>query len=161
MFSVLPSHSKVFIFQADKVLSDSDLNLITSELNIFIPGWAAHGSDLRADFKVFENIFIVVGLDESQAQASGCSKDALSRCIKDIGSKINVDFFNRLNSVYLDAESKLQIVDMMTLKTLIKKNEVGINTKVYNNLIETKSQLDNQWLIEIQNSWHKTLVPNL
>ena len=161
MFNVLPGHSKVFIFQADKVLSDVDLNLISNELNVFIPGWAAHGSDLRADFKIFEKIFIVVGLDESQAAASGCSKDALTRCIKDIGSKINVDFFNRLNSVYVDTENNLKIVDMMTLKSLIQKDEVRINTKVYNNLIENKGQLDNDWLVDIKDSWHKTLVPIL
>jgi hypothetical protein len=158
MFNVLPGHSKVFIFQADKVLEDKDLNLISKELNIFIPEWAAHGSDLRASFKIIENIFVVVGLDESQARASGCSKDALTRCLKEIGTKINVDFFNRLNSVYLNQDNDVQIVNMLELKSLIKKEEVKVNTKIYNNLIETKNQLESEWLVELQNSWHKTLI---
>ena len=158
MFDLLPSHAKVFIFQSDKVLNASEQDLVSGELNKFIPGWAAHGSDLKASFKIEQKIFVIVGLDESQAAASGCSKDALTRCIKDIGAKLNVDFFNRLNSVYLDSDGQPQIANMMELKSLMQKDIVRINTKVFNNLIENKSQLENEWLVEVQNSWHKILV---
>ena len=68
-------------------------------MHLFLKSWAAHGNDLKADGILTHDQFIVLVVDESIADASGCSIDSSVKFIKTIGTALNVDFFDRLNLV--------------------------------------------------------------
>ena len=46
-FNTLPEESRVWIYQASRSFSETELEEIQSKLNIFIENWTAHGSDLQ------------------------------------------------------------------------------------------------------------------
>ena len=96
MLSELSDTASVWVFQSDRKLNDEEIAFVQKQLNVFVPEWSAHGTNLKSDYAVVENYFIIVGVDEHFAEASGCSKDSLTRAIKGIGEQLNVDFFNRL-----------------------------------------------------------------
>jgi len=158
MLNFLPPTAKVFIFQADKFLTDSDKAIIEKEMNQFLPQWATHGSKLIAAFEIVNDLFIVVGADESKVETSGCSKDSLNHIIQKIGNTINIDFFNRLNTAYQTVNNDIKLIDLAEFKAKMKTDEIKLHTKVFNNLIETKADLESNWLVEVKNSWHKNLI---
>lgn len=159
MLSSLSNHASVWVFQANQLLNNSQIDFIKTSLNQFIPEWAAHGASLKADFEVINNLCIVIGADENEVQASGCSKDSLNRCIQTVGDALKIDFFNRLNIAYVDAESSIQIVNMIVFKDLIQKDVVRQNTLVYNNLVTKKNELESDWIVKLSDSWHANLMP--
>jgi len=159
MLNLLPTDSKIFIFQADQLLSDADVLYIEQQLTSFLPTWATHGEKLTADFEVVDKLFIIVGNNEQLVSTSGCSKDSLTHKIKDIGDSLKIDFFNRLMLAYLNSDSEIELANIMDFKTLMQQDIIRQNTIVFNNLIETKADLENNWKIELKNSWHKTLAP--
>jgi len=161
MLSTLPLSSKIFIFQADRFLSTSDLEVIASKMKTFLPTWATHGEDLTAEYTVQNNLFLIIGNDESKVATSGCSKDSLTHAVQNIGEQLNIDFFNRLNIAYQSSDGEFKLSNMMSFKAMMQKDEVTQNTIVVNNLIETKADLIDNWQIEVKNSWHKTLAPIL
>lgn len=158
MLDTLSQNSKIFIFQSDKKLSDSEIEVIDNRLKDFMRQWRSHGNRLKAECFVSSPLFVVIGVDESLAELSGCSKDAMTHEIKSIGDEISVDFFNRLNTAYLTKDGELNLVNMSEFKTLAKMDEIGLDTVVYNNLIEVKSELKDQWIVAIKNSWHMNMM---
>lgn len=158
MLNNLAPHSRVWIFQSDKILSENEIKFIQATLNDFIPTWAAHGNELYGAFELHNELFIVIGVDEKRSSASGCSIDSLYRVIKQIGNEINVDFFNRLNTAFVDNTGKLQISNMVQFKELIKSGKINGDTFVYNNLIESKADLETKWKTSVKDSWHKNLL---
>ena len=75
----MPPDARVWVYQNNKVFSDAELIAIKLEGEKFISDWSAHGAALNASFDVLHNRFIVIGVDEKQATASGCSIDRLTR----------------------------------------------------------------------------------
>lgn len=156
-FSLLPPYSRVWIFQTDRFLTDSECREIQLRLNEFIPNWASHGNGLNGGFKLEKNLFVIVGVDESQSMASGCSIDSLTRVIKELGMALNVDFFNRLAIAYENQQGKLEIVSMTAFKALISSNQVNYDTIVFNNLVASKEEFDQKWRTNVGQSWHANL----
>lgn len=156
-FSLLPPYSRVWIFQTDRFLTDSECREIQLRLNEFIPNWASHGNGLNGGFKLEKNLFVIIGVDESKSMASGCSIDSLTRVIKELGTSLNVDFFNRLAIAFENQQGKLEIVSMTAFKALISSNQVNFDTIVFNNLVASKEEFDQKWRTNVGQSWHANL----
>lgn len=161
MLSELSNQASVWIFQANKQLTTNDCTFIQASLEKFVPEWAAHGVSLKADFNIVDNLFVIIGVDESHAQASGCSKDTLTRQIKLIGEHLGVDFFDRLAIAYENESGNIELVDMLTFKNLVQKDIIRQNTVVFNNLVTTKNELLTNWKVKVADSWHANLMPIL
>ena len=155
-FNLLDDSSRVWIFQSDKIISDDNIDLIKSELKIFLQGWSSHGKELKCSFEIKFNLFIIIGVDSSVNNTSGCSIDNLTNFIFDIQTKTNLNFFNRLAIAY-KSNDKIYINSMSKIKEMIKTNEFFSNTIVYNNLVKTKKEYIDAWETRAIESWHKNL----
>ena len=154
----LAPHSRLWIFQANRFLSADESLKINTSLKDFIRGWASHGNELYGDFNIQNDLFVMVGADESKSPTSGCSIDALTRKIKDLGEELGIDFFNRLNIAYEDPSTKINVVSMLEFKKLMGSDTITKQTTVYNNLVETVADLNENWRTNVGNSWHKNLL---
>jgi hypothetical protein len=153
----LAAHSRIWVFQADRFLTESEVQKATAVLTEFIPQWASHGNELYGDFQVESNLFILIGVDETQSHASGCSIDSLTRVIKTIGADLNVDFFNRLAIAYQEKNGNIELVSMQTFKQLIADGSVSHDTIVFNNLVDSQAALNENWVTPVKKSWHTNL----
>jgi len=153
----LADHSRVWIYQADRQLSDNEAAEIQHHGEQFIAQWAAHGSDLQAAFNVFYNRFLILFADESQVKASGCSIDSSVRFIKKIEKEYQLDLFDRLNLTYRKG-GEINLIRMVDFQTAVDKGQLNQETTVFNNLVETKGEFENKWEVPVRESWHKGLV---
>lgn len=161
MLTTLPDNAKVFIFQADRKLIDSDIVLINKKMNSFLSTWATHGEELTSEFTIVDGLFLIVGNDEDRVPTSGCSKDSLTHCVQFLGEKLKIDFFNRLSIAYKEKSGEFKLTTMLEFKEMMQRDTITQNTIVVNNLIESKHDLLNKWKVEVKDSWHKTLSPIL
>lgn len=158
-YQELADYSRVWIYQANRPLTDAEVNEIKAHGDKFIEKWAAHGSDLQAAFEVFYNQFVVLFADESQVKASGCSIDSSVRFIKEIEKHYQLDLFDRLNLTYKDG-SNIKMMSMADFQNSLEKGELSEETIVFNNLIETKGEFDSKWEVPVKDSWHANLITN-
>ncbi len=155
-FNLLDDSSRVWIFQSDKIISEDKIDLIKSKLKIFLPNWSSHGKELKCSYDIKFNLFIIIGVDSSFNNASGCSIDTLTKFIFDLQSKTNLNFFNRLAIAY-KSNDKINIKSLSEIKEMIKNEEFLTDTVVYNNLVKTKKEYINGWESMAIESWHKNL----
>ena len=143
--------SKTIIFPGDRELILQEQDFIEKEMTKFLSQWKSHGKELYASCKVLNKIFIVIVIDETFEQASGCSKDSLSHKIKELGEKLNIDFFNNGNIIYLE-EEKLKIIKFHNIKEAVKSKILTNNTKIFT-FVDTLKDLEDKWLIQADQSW--------
>lgn len=153
LFSNMPDYARVWVYQANKNLTDLEVQTIQQILENQINNWAAHGASLAGSVQVLHNRFVVVAVDEIQNQASGCSIDASTRWLKDLGNEMNVDFFDR--SVTFFQNDLLQTVEVGKIKSLVTEDVLTPNTLIFNNLVSNIKEFKDGWNIKASDSWMK------
>jgi hypothetical protein len=152
-FHKMPDYARVWVYQADKNLSDSEVQIIQQVLENQINNWAAHGASLAGSVQVLHNRFVIVAVDEMQNQASGCSIDASTRWLKDLGAEMNLDFFDR--SVAFLQNDELQTVEIGKIKSLVTEDILTSETLIFNNLVPNIQEFKNNWHVKASDSWMK------
>lgn len=144
-FENLSTNSKVWVYTADRSLSSDEASYLQKQSSLFVYDWAAHGVGLKAEALVYKNRFLILAVDESQANASGCSIDSSVKFVKAMGSEIETDFFNRMHLVITKNEVQLESAHVADLKNFL-------DYSVYNPMITTLDQLRGEWLIPVSSS---------
>lgn len=152
-FSELPEHSRLWIYQANRPFREEELPELNTQIQAFLEQWTAHGNDLKAGYELPYNRFIVIGLDQSQASASGCSIDASVHFIQALEQKYDVNLLDKMNVTYKQGEYVAH-KSLLDFKKMAKDRAVGPNTVVFNNLVATKEEYAENWEVPASESWH-------
>lgn len=156
-FNELPDHSRIWIYQSNRGFSESELQELEQSLTEFLRQWTAHGSDLHAGFEIKYNRFIIIGLDQSNASASGCSIDASVHFIQSLEQKFQVELLDRMNVSFKQGEF-VAYKSLQDFKKMAKEKAVSPNTIVFNNLVATKQEYLDSWEVPASESWHSRFV---
>ena len=143
-FPQLDRNSKVWVYAADRELTDQEIANIESKTATFIRSWAAHGDTLYGAGSVFNKRFLVLVVDESQVPASGCSIDTSVQFVKSLGNDYGIDFMDRINMTIEEqgSYSRVHIADL-------KDHQ---DAYVFNPMITKLSQLDSEWKVKVADS---------
>ena len=151
--------SRVWIYQSSRMFSMSEALEIESLLNKFSSEWRSHGDEVNSYCNLFFGQFIVFMADESDTKVSGCSTDSSVRFVKELGEKLGVDFFNRTNLAFI-IKDKIQLLPMSQLHYALDNFFINGDTLYFNNLVQTREELENNWIIPVKESWiSKKLIP--
>lgn len=146
------SDSRVWIYQSSRLFLISEALEIEDMLQEFTDNWQSHGSKVKGYANLLFGQFIVLIADETQAGVSGCSTDSSVRLIKAVEERFKVDMFNRQNLAFAVKE-KIQLLPLSQLKYAIENNFIDGETIYFNNLVQTKDELLNKWMIPLKESW--------
>ena len=152
-FNTLPEHSRVWIYQANRSFSDEELTEITQKLDTFITNWTAHGADLNAGYDIRYKRFIILAVDQTSQSATGCSIDASVRFIQQLEQDYNVDLMDKMNVSYKQGEFVAHKT-LLDFKKMVKDKAVSKNTIVFNNLVTNIEELNENWEVPAEDSWH-------
>jgi hypothetical protein len=158
-FEDISPASRIWIYQADKELSSTQIKLAEEFLSAYCERWQAHGAPLKASFVIKFDHFIIMAADEDFNATSGCSIDDSVRAIKEIEKLTGVSFLNR-NLIPFKTASGVQLIELSKLKENYGAGMWNDTTLTFNNLIDMKSKLDNEWIIEAGKTWLKRYIPS-
>jgi hypothetical protein len=153
------SDSKVWIYQSSRLFTLSEALEIESLLNKFSAEWRSHGAEVNAYCNLFFGQFIVLMADETEVGIGGCSTDSSVRFVKDLGQKFGVDFFNRTNLAFF-VKDKIQVLPMNQLQYAFENGFIDENSLYFNNLVQTKKELESNWIIPVKESWLANRLQN-
>ncbi|MDO4727852.1 MAG: ABC transporter ATPase [Bacteroidota bacterium] len=152
-FDQLPDNSRIWIYQANRKFSPVEINEIEVLLSDFIQQWTVHGSALRASYTIKYDRFIIIAVDQQYAQVSGCSIDSSVRFIQMLEQKYNVDLLDKMNVTFRTGEF-IAHKTLLEFKQMVKTKAVNAETIVFNNLVDTKADLEGYWEVPAKESWH-------
>ncbi|GHC50159.1 ABC transporter ATPase [Ulvibacter litoralis] len=156
-FKNLPDDSRIWVYQSNRKLSDEEVAAITPKIEAFLEQWTAHGTDLEAGYEIKYNRFIVFGLNQVNASASGCSIDASVRFIQSLEQELEVDLLDKMNVTFYNGEF-IAHKSLSDFRKMAKARSVSPNTVVFNNLVNTKEEYLENWEVPAKESWHNRFL---
>lgn len=137
----LPDSARTWIYQSQSEIPKEIQDSLQEDLDGFLMNWANHGKGLHGNAFILEDYFIVLAVDESKINASGCSIDSSTRFIKEMEKKYSLDLLNRLQ-VLTELNGQKEIIHYSELKN-------NPDRIVYNPQIKTLGELKNNWKIKV------------
>lgn len=150
--------SRVWVYQGSRLFSISEALQIEEWLNEFVASWQSHGVPVKGYGNLFFGQFIVLMADESATGVSGCSTDSSVRLIKQIESEFKVSLFDRQLLAFLVKE-KVQLLPLSQLGHAVENRFIQGDTLYFNNTVQTRAELENNWIIPAKDSWLARRVP--
>ncbi len=142
---------KIWIYVLSKELSGSELDQFLQNCKGFTGSWTAHDQPLSASFELYKNRLLIVKVDESAYNASGCSIDKLQRFIQIQEKEFDIQLLNRL-LVALEVNDDLMIIHSSKIKELLTSGTINEQTTVFDTAI-TSSQELKDWKKPLKSTW--------
>ncbi len=152
-FEDLPEDSKIWIYQSNRKFSDDEMTEIENDLKPFIENWSAHGTALEASYLLKYNRFIILAVNQEVQQATGCSIDSSVAFIQNLEQKYQVDLLDKMNVTFKNGEH-IAHKTLIDFKRMAKEKAVTENTIVFNNLVNTIEEFNDNWEVPAGESWH-------
>jgi hypothetical protein len=146
------SDSRVWVYQSSRLFTLSEALAIEELLNEFSSKWLSHGVPVKGAGYLFFGQFIILMADERATGVSGCSTDSSVRLIKDIEQRFGVNMFDRTTLAFV-VKDKIQLLPLSQLQYAFGNGFINSDTLYFNNLVQTKDELENHWIVPIKNSW--------
>lgn len=155
----LPDHSRIWIFPANRALSNAESAELLSTLDTYLANWEAHHVPVQASLELRYSQFLVIAANPDVTAPSGCSIDDMTRAIKSLGAKFGVDFFGAMKVFYREGEN-IRMVTRGEFRQIAESGEVDAETLVFDHTLTTLGDLrEGKWEVPVAASWQSALIP--
>jgi len=144
--------SRVWVYQCSRQLMLSEALSMEPLIEDFCADWQSHGAKVKAYGNLFFGQFLVLMADETGASVSGCSTDSSVRFVKSLEQRFGVQFFDRTNLAFF-TKDKVQMLPMSQLQYAFDNGFITADTLYFNNLVQDKKSLEENWIIPVKESW--------
>ena len=151
-FDQLPATARVWIYQASRPFTSKETVSIAPALARFAEEWTSHGRSLLASAAVLHQHFLVLGLDEAVAGASGCSIDASVRFVAQLEQHLGLELLEKSRLAFVQ-DGQVQLLDRRALKEAAASGAVAPGTLYFDNTLATKGELDTRWPRPAGETW--------
>lgn len=151
-FNDLPDSARIWIYQADRPLTDTEVTAVQPALHHFADEWTSHGRSLQASAAILHNQFLVVGLDEAVADASGCSIDASVRFVRAIEEALGVSLLEKSRLAFL-VDGQVELLDRRELKSAVAAGRLVSSTPYFDATVARKDALQKSFPTAANQTW--------
>ena len=155
-FKSLEKNSRVWVFQSLDFIDDRLVEEIKEKISSFLSKWKSHQKDFKSSFEIRYNTFIIIAADEGNL-VSGCSIDSLINFIKDLENSYELQLLDKLHVKYIE-NGKIITQHLNQFKIYCQGLGKNDNLVVFNNLVKDINELENNWQVNIKDSWHNRFI---
>ena len=155
-FKSLKKNSRVWVFQSLDFIDDRLVEEIKEKISSFLSKWKSHQKDFKSSFEIRYNTFIIIAADEGNL-VSGCSIDSLINFIKDLENSYELQLLDKLHVKYIE-NGKIITQHLNQFKIYCQSLGKKDNLIVFNNLVKDINELENNWQVNIKDSWHNRFI---
>jgi hypothetical protein len=151
-FDHLPESARIWIYQASRPLTEAEVIGLQPALARFAEAWTSHGRTLQASATVLHQQFLVIGLNEAVADASGCSIDASVRFVREVEQQLGVELLEKSRLAFL-VDGQVKLFGRLELKQAVANGTLTPETLYFDNTIGQRAQLQHAWPAPAATTW--------
>ena len=153
-FAQLPADSRVWIFSADRVLSNDQQTQLLASVDGFLAQWGAHDMPLTAGREIRYDRFLFIAGDQQRVGPSGCSVDALVRQMKTLQQELGVELVDHAPVLFRRGDEIARVAREEFL-AFVADGEVSLDTTVFDNTLTRLGDVrDGRWETNAARTWH-------
>jgi hypothetical protein len=148
----LPSTARVWVYQSNKPIDKPMQQYILDKSKGFVNSWDSHGHPLMGSAAMYYNYFLVIAVDESYSNISGCSIDKSVHFLKELGQELNIDFFDRSKQAFIQ-NGDIVLENFKNLKTHIHAGMIKKDTLTFDNTVANLEEFYSSWQVPAGDTW--------
>lgn len=138
--TTLPDSARLWIFTADRPLSNAVADTLRERVDAFLTEWASHGRAVPGDAAVLHDRFLAVAA-HLEGGVSGCGIDSMTHAIEEIASDLGFTWLDGLHVAYRDENGDVQAVPRPAFRGLVRDGAVTAETPVFVTTLDTLGDL--------------------
>lgn len=150
-FKDLPESARIWVYQADRNLSETEEARVLDFLKTAVDAWVTHGMPMRGSAKILFNRMIVLAADTAFQAPSGCSIDSSTGWLHELGRDMNINFFDR--SIGYFEDEVLKFFSVFDAKKQVSAGVIQPDTRVINLQVNVKHELDSSLVVPASESF--------
>ena len=83
--------------------------------------------------------------------------DSSVRFVQPLEKELQLDLMNKMNITFKDNET-INLVKLSDFQQFAKDKKISLETIVFNNMVNTKEDFENNWEVPAKQSWHKRFL---
>jgi hypothetical protein len=151
-FKQMPDEARLWIFPSSRKFYSQEIVGLKERIEEFLTTWNDGAIVIKCSYNLKYNRFIIIAVDDSEINLSLEAHDTLVAFILRLEQQYNIVLLDKINVCYKQGEF-VQYKDLKEFKKLIKSKGVSQKTIVFNNMITTLEEYENDWEINIMDSW--------
>jgi len=156
-FAALPDSARIWVFASDVPLTGPSSDTLLSEVDGYLDQWKAHGFPLRAARSWQDNRFLVIGIDPTAEQASGCSIDDLFHALQRMQRTLGARLVGGGRVCYRDASGATQSTTREEFSALKNQGAIGPRTPVFDTSLTRLDDWKAKFEMPLADSWAAAL----
>lgn len=154
-FDQLPDDARIWVFGASEPISaDGETDLLAS-VDAWLDRWHAHGEPLTCAREWSHGRFLVIGVDQRTAGASGCSIDALFHVLQQVQGTHAATFLGGGRVFYRNEEDQIMCADRAHFAAL---SGLTVDTRVFDTSLVNVGEYRTNFERPLGSSWHRDLI---
>ncbi|PQJ71848.1 MULTISPECIES: ABC transporter ATPase [Polaribacter] len=152
-YSIITEDAKVWVYPSSRKFYPNEIEGIENKVKTFIESWKSDDENFKASYKFLYNRFIVLFADDENSTLSNADIDASVSFILGLQQEYEVELLDKMNACFKQGEF-VQYKELKDFKKLLKNKAVTAKSIIFDNLITTKVDFENNWEIPIEESWY-------
>ena len=148
----MPDDARLWIYQISRALTEDEVSFVRNTTEQFLGQWQAHGMDLKASYDIRYNQFLIISVDESFSQASGCSIDSSVHLIQALEKELGASFMTTSQVAFL-VDDEINLFPFNALKEQVSNKVIQPETRVFDNTVKNLAEYREKWLVSSDQSW--------
>ena len=153
-FDELENNAKIFLYPSNKKLHESLFKEINLKAQHFVKNWREK-HNIEANYTIKYQRFIIIAIHPNKPITTAII-DELIGFIFSLQLEYDLELLDKLNVCFKQGEY-VQYKDVKEFKKLIKNKSVTPKTIVFNNLINTKEELETDWELPAEDTWYSRM----
>ena len=156
----LPDGARIWMYTANRVLTDTECKAVQTALSAFRESWAAHGSPSRPESAILLNQVVVLAVDEEPQIATGCSIDASVEALRGLKEAAptlaDLDVLDRSWVVYKEEKGALEwkrarLHDFWAMR---KAGTLSDEAQILDSTLTNLGSVRQEGVKRLADSWH-------
>ena len=152
-YSTITEEAKVWVYPSSRKFYPNEIEGIESKVKDFLESWKSDDENFKASYQFLYNRFIVFFADDENSTLTNSDIDASVSFILGLQQEYEVELLDKMNACFKQGEY-VQYKDLKDFKKLLKNKAVTAKSIIFDNLITTKVDFDNNWEIPLEESWY-------
>ncbi|MCL7764127.1 ABC transporter ATPase [Polaribacter sp. Z014] len=152
-YSTITENAKVWVYPSSRKFYPNEIEGIESKVKEFLENWKSDDENFKVSYKFLYNRFIVLFANSENSNLTNADVDASVSFILGLQQEYKVELLDKMNACFKQGEF-VQYKDLKDFKKLLKNKAVTAKSIIFDNLITTKVDFDNNWEIPIEESWY-------
>jgi hypothetical protein len=157
-FANLPDDARLWVFAASNPISPERSSSLLTVVDEWLDDWKAHGEPLTSAREWRDDRFLVIGVDQSTAGASGCSIDALFRILQTLQSQLGTSLVGGGRVFYQNRAGAIESSTRAGFSERANAGAVDADTIVYDTAITSAADYRRGFARRAGDSWHRELL---